>query len=163
MNSICRWTDTWRTSQQNRQFMKTDLARILSVAGQHGLYSYVAQARNGAIAESLQTKERRVFDMKSRISSLADIAIYTASGELKLQEVFEKMHETLGEELAPSSKADAGTLKALFEKAIPDYDSDRFYTSHMKKVVDWYNELKQFASLEFTKEGEEQEEETAAE
>ena len=30
-----------------------------------------------------------------------------------------------------------------------DYDADRFYVSHMKKVVDWYNELKNFASLEF--------------
>jgi len=143
--------------------MKTNLARILSVAGQHGLYQYVAHARNGAIAESLETKERKMFDMKARISSLADIAIYTSEGELKLQEVFVKLHEVLGEELAPSSKSDTATLVALFEKAIPNYDSDRFYTSHMKKVVDWYNELKQYASLEFVEEGEEEEaaEETA--
>lgn len=129
--------------------MKTDLARILSVSGQHGLFNYIAQARNGAIVEALGDKRRTCFDMKSRITTLADISIYTSEGEMKLQEVFQKLHETLGEADAPTSKASADELKALFLKAIPNYDVDRFYVSHMKKVVDWYNELKNFASLDF--------------
>ncbi len=129
--------------------MKTDLARILSVSGQHGLFLYIAAARNGAIAENLGTKKRVAFDMKSRITTLADIAIFTSSGEMKLQEVFGKLHEALGEEDAPSSKSSKSEIKALFAKAVPDYDPDRFYLSHMKKVVDWYNDLKANASLEF--------------
>ena len=129
--------------------MKTDLARILSVSGQHGLFNYIAQARNGAIVEALSDKRRTCFDMKSRITTLADISIYTSEGEMKLQEVFQKLHEALGEADAPTSKASADELKALFLRAIPNYDGDRFYVSHMKKVVDWYNELKNFASLDF--------------
>lgn len=129
--------------------MKTDLARILSVSGQHGLFNYIAQARNGAIVEALGDKRRTCFDMKSRITTLADISIYTCEGEMKLQEVFQKLHDALGEADAPTSKASADELKALFLKAIPNYDGDRFYVSHMKKVVDWYNELKNFASLDF--------------
>ena len=129
--------------------MKTDLARILSVSGQHGLFNYIAQARNGAIVEALSDKRRTCFDMKSRITTLADISIYTSEGEMKLQEVFQKLHEALGEVDAPTSKASADELKALFLKAIPNYDDDRFYVSHMKKVVDWYNDLKNFASLDF--------------
>ena len=129
--------------------MKTDLARILSVSGQHGLFNYIAQARNGAIVEALSDKRRTCFDMKSRITTLADISIYTSEGEMKLQEVFQKLHEVLGEADAPTSKASADELKALFLKSIPNYDGDRFYVSHMKKVVDWYNELKNFASLDF--------------
>ena len=129
--------------------MKTDLARILSVSGQHGLFNYIAQARNGAIVEALDDKRRTCFDMKSRITTLADISIYTSEGEMKLQEVFQKLHDALGEADAPTSKASADELKALFLKAIPNYDDDRFYVSHMKKVVDWYNELKNFASLDF--------------
>lgn len=129
--------------------MKTDLARILSVSGQHGLFNYIAQARNGAIVEALGDKRRTCFDMKSRITTLADISIYTSEGEMKLQEVFQKLHDALGEADAPTSKASADELKALFLKAIPNYDRDRFYVSHMKKVVDWYNELKNFASLDF--------------
>ena len=145
--------------------MKTDLARILSVSGQHGLFNYIAQARNGAIVEALSDKRRTCFDMKSRITTLADISIYTSEGEMKLQEVFQKLHDTLGEADAPTSKASADELKALFLKAIPNYDGDRFYVSHMKKVVDWYNELKNFASLDVEegKEGEAASEETKEE
>lgn len=150
----------WIEKLKKENNMKTDLGRVLSVSGQHGLFYYLAQARNGAIAESLSDKKRTVFDLKARISTLADIAIYTSEGELRLAEVFTKMHEVLGENDAPTSKAPADQIKALFEQAIPNYDSDRFYISHMKKVVDWYNELKNFASLDFVEEGEQAEEET---
>ena len=145
--------------------MKTDLARILSVSGQHGLFNYIAQARNGAIVEALSDKRRTCFDMKSRITTLADISIYTSEGEMKLKVVFQKLHDALGEADAPTSKASADELKALFLKAIPNYDGDRFYVSHMKKVVDWYNELKNFASLDFEEgnEGEAASEETKEE
>lgn len=142
--------------------MKTDLARILTVSGQKGLYLYVAQARNGVIAESLQDKKRTVFDAKSRITTLADIAIYTHTDELKLSEVFLALQKILGEEHAPSAKSSDSDLKALFEKAIPDYDADRFYVSHMKKVVEWYNELLDHASLDFTTEEEKNNDEAHA-
>ena len=134
--------------------MKTDLAKILSVRGQLGLFSYIAQSRNGAIAESLRDHKRTNFAANSGITTQADISIYTMEGELKLKEVFLKLHDVLGDADAPTSKADPAEIKALFEKAIPDYDGDRFYVSHMKKVVDWYNELKNFASLEFVEEEE---------
>ena len=134
--------------------MKTDLAKILSVRGQRGLFSYIAQSRNGAIAESLRDHKRTNFAANSGITTLADISIYTMEGELKLKEVFLKLKEALGDADAPSSKAPQPEIVALFEKAIPDYDGDRFYVSHMKKVVDWYNELKNFASLDFVEEEE---------
>ena len=143
--------------------MKTDLARILSVSGQHGLYLYLAQARNGAIAESLSDKKRTCFDIKTRLTTLADIAIYTSEGELKLKEVVLKLKDVLGDADAPSPKASSEELKALFAKAVPDYDADRFYVSHMKKVVEWYNELKNYASLDFAEENETLPEENEAE
>ena len=138
-----------------KQEMKTDLTKILSVSGHHGLYRYIAQARNGAIAESLSDGKRIVFDLRSRITTLADIAIFTSEGELKLKEVFEALHAALGEADAPAAKSDPEQIKALFAKAVPNYDEDRFYVSHMKKVVEWYNELKAFASLDFAEEEEE--------
>ena len=132
--------------------MKTDLTKILSVSGQHGLFHYIAQARNGAIVESLSDGRRTIFDTKSRITTLADIAIYTDAEEVKLQKVLEQMHEVLGDADAPSAKAAPEELKALFAKALPNYDDTRFYVSHMKKVVEWYNCLKHFASLDFAEE-----------
>ena len=142
--------------------MQTDLARILSVSGQHGLYQYVAQARNGAIAESLETKQRKVFTASSRISSLADIAIYTSEGELKLDQVFLAIKDALGDAEAPSAKASEKELVALFSKAIPNYDADRFYVSHMRKVIDWYSQIVKYASLDFVKEEEQNDAEKEA-
>ena len=119
--------------------MKTDLSKILSISGQHGLYRYLAQARGGAIVESLSDGKRTVAGANNRITTLADISIYK---------------EVLGDAAAPSPKADAEELKSLFKKALPDYDGDRFYVSHMKKVVEWYNELREKASLDFVEEEE---------
>ncbi len=129
--------------------MKTDLTKILSIPGQPGLYRYIAQARNGAVVESLSDGKRSSFGVNSRISSLADISIYTDDGEAKLQDVFLKMKAELGENDAPAAKASSEELKDFFAKALPGYDRDRFYVSHMKKVVAWYNCLKQYASLDF--------------
>lgn len=129
--------------------MKTDLAKTLSIRGQHGLFNYIAQSRSGAIVEAFEDKKRYNFSANAGITTLADISIYTADGEMKLQEVFGKMHEVLGDNLAPSAKSADNELKALFSKAVPTYDQDRFYVSHMKKVVEWYNALVKYASLDF--------------
>ena len=129
--------------------MKTDLSRILSISGQSGLFLYVSQARSGAIVEALSDKKRSTVGMTSKLTSLADISIYTDDEEVKLQQVFLNMKEVLGDADAPSPKSSAEELKALFEKALPSYDRDRFYVSHMKKVVDWYNNLKKYASFDF--------------
>ena len=132
--------------------MKTDLTKILSISGQSGLFNYISQARAGAIVEALSDKKRSCFGMNSRITTLADISIYTDEGETKLKEVFLKMKEVLWDADAPTSKSSPEELKSFFEKALPDYDRDRFYVSHMKKVVDWYNALKKYASLDFEEE-----------
>lgn len=129
--------------------MKTDLTKILSVSGRSGLYRYIAQGRQGVIIEALADKARICVPLSSKITTLADISIYTESGEMKLQEVFLKMNEALAGAAAPSSKADASEITVLFKKAVPDYDGSRFYISHMKKVVDWYNCLHEYASFDF--------------
>jgi dephospho-CoA kinase len=130
--------------------MKTDLAKTLSVRGQHGLFNYIAQSRTGAIVEAFEDKKRYNFSANAGITTLEDISIYTSEGEMKLREVFGKLHEVLGDKEAPDAKkASPEELKALFAKAVPEYDGDRFYVSHMKKVVEWYNALKKYASLEF--------------
>ena len=135
--------------------MKTDLSKILAISGQSGLFLYISQARNGAVVEALADKKRSSVGISSKITSLADISIYTEDEEVKLQQVFLNMKDVLGEENAPSAKSAPEVLKSFFEKALPEYDRDRFYVSHMKKVVDWYNNLKKYASLDFVNPDEE--------
>ncbi len=135
--------------------MQNDLTKILSVSGQHGLFQYVAQARNGVIAENISDKRRTVLSASSRISTLADISIYTSEGEMKLADVFLAVNKALDGAEAPSSKASDKEVTALFAKAVPDYDADRFYLSHMRKILDWYSQIVKYASLDFVKEDEE--------
>ncbi len=135
--------------------MKTDLAKILAISGQSGLYLYISATRQGAVVEALADKKRSSVSATNKITSLADVSIYTDEEEVKLQQVFLNMKDVLGEENAPSAKSDPKELKALFEKALPTYDRDRFYVSHMKKVVEWYNALKNYASLDFVNHEEE--------
>ena len=135
--------------------MQTDLTKILAVSGQHGLFEYVAQARNGVIAESLSDRRRTVLGATSRISTLADISIYTSEGEMKLADVFLAVNKALDGADAPTSKVPEKEVVALFEKAVPDYDADRFYVSHMRKILEWYSQIVKYASLDFVKEEEE--------
>lgn len=130
--------------------MKTDLQKILSISGESGLFEFVSQAKSGIIAESIITKKRSMFGIQAKVTSLSDISIYTDDQEVPLKEVFEKMKESLGEENAPDPKSDPKLLISFFEKVLPNYDKEKFYVSHMKKVVQWYNLLKEYASLEFT-------------
>ncbi len=142
---------------------KTDLKKILSVSGEHGLFEYVAQGRGGIIAESLSTKQRTMLGASAKVSSLADISIYTDETDVPLRDVLTAMAAKLSQGPAPDPKGDTKAIKAFFAEVIPDYDENRFYVSHMKKILGWYEELRNHASLEFAEEEEEQEEEKAEE
>ena len=133
---------------------KTDLKKVLSVSGQPGLWQYLAQAKNGVIVESYVTKHRTQFGSNARITTLEDVSIYTNSGEVTLKQVFLDMKAKLGDKEAPSSKSDEKAIKAFFAEVIPEYDQDKFYVSHMKKVLDWYNVLNAYASIDFVEEEE---------
>ena len=137
--------------------MKTDLTKILSVSGHSGLFLYLSQSRAGAIVEALADKKRTCFGLNSKMTALEDISIYTDEEEVRLRDVFKKMKDVLGDENAPSAKSADQELKSFFAKALPDYDRDRFHVSHMKKVVTWYNILKEHASLDFEEPGQPEE------
>ncbi len=129
--------------------MKTNLQKIVSISGQPGLFLYISQASAGVIVESLSTKKRGIFGMSARLTSLSDISVYTTDEEVPLHKILVKMHEVLKDNAAPEAKSNPDVLRKFFEEVLPEYDRDRFYVSHMKKVVDWYNTLKEFASLDF--------------
>jgi hypothetical protein len=129
--------------------MKTNLQKILSISGQPGLFNYLSQANAGVIVESITTKKRSMCGSSVRLTALSDISIYTTQEEMPLPVVLTKMHENLGDNAAPDSKSNPDELRKFFAEVLPDYDKGRFYISHMKKVVEWYNLLKENASLDF--------------
>ena len=129
--------------------MKTDLSKILTVSGYSGLYHFISESKNGVIAESLIDKKRTCLSGRDRMSSLSDIAVYTDSDELRLQDVFEKMKLIAESREVPQHKAEPKLIQAFFQITIPDYDRSRFYASHMKKILEWYHLLRQNDALDF--------------
>lgn len=111
------------------------LKGILSIGGQAGLFKMVAEAKNSIIVESLLTGKRIPAYSTSKISALADISVFTETGEIQLMEIFKKIQEN-GKVI--EAKASNNEIKALFAEILPEYDHDRVYVSDMKKIFQWY-------------------------
>ncbi len=134
--------------------MKTDLQKVFSIAGYPGLFIYVSQSRNGVIVESLLDKKRMCAGPSMRVTTLGDVAMYTDKEELPLKEVFEKIKNVYNGGKSIDHKSDNATLQQFMAGVLPDYDRDRVYTSHMKKLAEWYNILQANNMLEFVEEEE---------
>lgn len=114
------------------------LKGILSISGQPGLFKMVTEAKNSIIVESLITGKRIPAYSTSKISALADISVFTETGEIQLKELFKRIQES-GKEI--SAKATSNEFKAIFEEVVPEYDKNRVYASDMKKIIQWYQLL----------------------
>lgn len=119
-----------------------NLEKILSISGKPGLYLLKVQTRTGFVAESLLDGKKVTVGLRSNVSLLSEISIYTNSAEKPLTEVMRNI--ALKEDNGPtaiSHKEDNGKLIAYFQEILPDYDADRVYPSDIKKVLNWYNML----------------------
>jgi hypothetical protein len=119
-----------------------NLKEILSISGRPGLYKMVSQSKNSIIVESLQDGKRFPVFASNDISSLEEISIYTETADVSLKEIFQKMfkhHD--GAKAIDVKKSSAEDLKDYFLEIVPEYDEDRVYVSHIKKIISWYNEL----------------------
>ncbi len=114
--------------------------RIISIAGKSGLYKLLTTTKSGIIAESLKDN-KRVMAPFTNISALDEIAIYTVDEEIPLWQVFKKIAEKEDYKPAIDHKSDKNTLSTYLKEVLPDYDEERVYPSHIKKIVQWYNIL----------------------
>ena len=117
---------------------------ILAIAGKPGLYKLISRAKNNLVVEALDESHRRMPAFSSdRITSLADIAMFTDGDDVPLMEVLENL-KALEEGKASSldpKKADGDQLRDYFAKVLPSFDRDRVHTSDIKKLLQWYNIL----------------------
>jgi len=135
-----------------------DVKDIIAIAGKPGLFRFISQAKNGIVVESLLDGKRMPAFTTEKVSALDEIAIFTEGEDIKLSEVFDRIHAMEKGGLAIDAKSDAPALKAYFEKVLPEYDKERVYPSDMKKVFSWYNLLH---GLNLLKPSEEKKEEAA--
>lgn len=124
--------------------------KILAISGKPGLYELKVQTRSGFVAESLLDGKKITVGLRSNVSLLSEIAIYTYSEEVKLIEVFKAIATKENNEQAISHKETDDKLKAYFREVLPEFDEDRVYTSDIKKIFNWYNILqpKGFVTVE---------------
>ena len=126
------------------------LDKILAIGGKPGLYKLVTQTRGGFVAESLLDKKRTTVGLRSNVSVLSEIAIYTLDEELPLQAVFLKIQEKeAGKKTSVGHKDDKLKLEEYFFEILPNYDEDRVYASDIKKVIQWYNILHENGITDF--------------
>jgi len=127
------------------------LEKILSVAGKPGLYKLITQTRSGFVAESLLDGKRISVGLRSNVSVLSEIAIYTLEEELPLRQVFLKIQEKeKGGKTSVGHKEDKIKLEEYFFEVLPNYDEDRVYASDIKKIIQWYNALVDNEMVDFS-------------
>ncbi|NRS88259.1 hypothetical protein HNQ02_001173 [Flavobacterium sp. 7E] len=118
-----------------------NLEKILAISGKPGLYVLRVQTRSGFVAESLADGKKITVNLKSNVSLLSEISIYTYEGEKPLTEIMNNIAKKENNGLAISHKEDNATLLAYFREVLTDFDEDRVYPSDVKKILNWYNIL----------------------
>ncbi len=129
-----------------------DLSKILAISGKPGLFNSLAQTKTGVVVESLIDGKRFPAFAHERISSLAEISVFTNDDDMPLEDVFKKIFEKYEGGQAIDHKISGDKLKAFLLEIVPDYDQERVYTSDIKKIVMWYNLLIENEMLDFSEE-----------
>ena len=120
------------------------LQTILSIAGKPGLYKLVSRGKSNLIVESLdEPHKRQPAFATDRVTSLADIAMFTDSEDVPLGEILIKLRDKENGEVASLNwrKASAKELQAYFGEVLPNFDRDRVHNSDIKKLLQWYEIL----------------------
>ena len=119
-----------------------NVEKILAISGKPGLFELKLQTRSGFLAESLLDGKKITVGLRSNVSLLSEISMYTYSEEKPLVEIMRAIAVKENEGPTPvNSKDDNTKLIAYFKEILPDYDEDRVYASDIKKLLNWYNIL----------------------
>src|ERR1700744_5703287 len=118
-----------------------NLQGIVAVSGKPGLWRALSQNKTGFILESMDAQKTKLVTNLStaKLAALDEITIFGFDDDIRLTEVFENMKKT---DAVPDAKADGKVLRAYFKTVAPDHDEEKVYASDMKKVINWYNILK---------------------
>ncbi|WP_455095971.1 DUF5606 family protein [Prevotella koreensis] len=117
---------------------------ILSIAGKPGLYKLVSRGRANLIVETLDEAHKRMPAFATdRVTSLADIAIYTDADDVPLMTILASLRDKeQGKEVSLNyKKVSSKELREYFAEILPNFDRERVHDSDIKKLLQWYNIL----------------------
>lgn len=123
---------------------------ILSITGKPGLYRLLSRGKNALIVENIATKKRMPTYPHEKVISLADITMYTDHGDEPLPEVFQALYDyTQGQPVDVKAFKSDDEIREYFGKVLPDFDRERVYTTDIRKLFSWYNQLVAAGVTEF--------------
>ncbi|MDD6954603.1 MAG: DUF5606 domain-containing protein [Prevotella sp.] len=125
---------------------------ILSIAGKPGLYKMVSRGKMNLIVESLDAKRHRMPAFATdRVTSLADIAMYTDAEDVPLWQVLDNLSKKEEGKKASINykKCSSKELRDYFSEVLPNFDQDRVHDSDIKKLLQWYNILVEYGYNDF--------------
>lgn len=128
---------------------------ILSIAGKPGLYRLISRGNRNLIVESLDdTKRRMPVFATDRVTSLADIAMFTQGDDVPLWKVLKGVADKEGNKKASINfrKTSGKELREYFAQVLPDYDEERVHDSDIRKLLQWYDILIGCGISDFEKE-----------
>ena len=120
-----------------------NLRGIVSVSGKPGLFKLIGQNKSGFILESLdELKTKVVVNISTaKMASLEDITVFGENEDLRLLDILEKLKDVAT--LPDVKKADGTALRNLFLEVAPEHDVVRVYASDIKKIITWFNIIKE--------------------
>jgi hypothetical protein len=118
-----------------------EYSKLVAVTGLPGLFELISSRGDGAVVRSLDdNKTHFISGRVQNFSHLESIEVYTQRENVNLVDVFNVMEKD-GSSLPDAKDNDA--VKKYFEKVYPEMDFERVYSSDMKKMVKWFDSLKQ--------------------
>ena len=117
-----------------------NLQGIVAVSGKPGLWRALAQNKTGYVLESLDAqKTKLVVNLATaKLAALNEITIFGLEDDIKLVDIFERMKDAS----VPNVKDDGKKLREFFYEVAADHDEEKVYSSDIKKIITWYQLLK---------------------
>lgn len=125
---------------------------IVAVTGLGGLFQLLTTKSDGAIVRSLTDKAVKFIPARiHNVTPIESIEVYAVEENVRLHKVLQMMKDNEATNpLVDTKKADNGAIKTYFKTVFPDIDEDRVYVSDMKKILKWYEILKDNNLLDFS-------------
>lgn len=128
------------------------LQTILAISGKPGLYKLISRGKMNLVVESIDaTKKRMPAFGTDRVTSLADIAMFTDADDIPLKDVLTSLKNKENGQVCSidPKKVDNSELRKFFSEILPNYDRDRVHDSDIRKLISWYNILIQNGISDF--------------
>ncbi len=124
--------------------MALNLDDYVVVSGMAGVHKIVTTRSNGLVVQEIDSGKSKFCSVrKHQFTPLSTVGIYTLTDTIELSIVFETMLNQYDKTPPVAVTAPKHEIEEYFEGLVPEYDEDKVYISDMKKVIKWFNFMKE--------------------